>query len=120
MKPSLLNAPQVSLIKSLMPETKLMMITRHVEPTLESNQKILQLVQHCLPSEQGDFWMLYLPLPYEDPHLKEVAISSTLIIPIETYNVSSHGRKIAQPFAINFVTHTANANNFTNLCCETG
>merc|ERR1712012_683792 len=62
-KLSLLTSPLVPVIKSLMPRTKLMFVTRHIEPSIESFERVLMHI----PSDHGAFWFAHLPFPYDDP-----------------------------------------------------
>ena len=63
---------QVPLIKSLFPSTKLLFITRHIRPTLESFERVLSAIVEPLPSERGDFWFYYLPFLNSDRTSVEV------------------------------------------------
>ena len=65
-KLSLLNSPLIPIIKHQFPTTKLMFITRHIEASMESFERVLSVIPDPLPSEKGDFWFFYLPFPYED------------------------------------------------------
>lgn len=71
-KLSLLDSPQVPLIKSIFPKTKLLFIMRHVEPSFESFMRVISQLPDPLPSEKNDFWFFYLPFTYDNKEYEAV------------------------------------------------